>query len=147
NKRKNSYIVNSNHDTRFSRYIQSMDWKKDIANSEMYMKMASALLSGEADKGIIPWIISQHFDDDIYHCLEVDESLIIGKYEAGMHRHQGSNGSRGGLNQVSKIEIPAITAHSHTTSRIDDTFIVATNTKYDLGYNVGPSNWLQSNVI
>lgn len=147
NKRPGSYIVRSNHDDRFDRYINSMDWRKDIHNAESYMDMAKALLSGEADKGIIPWVIEKEFGDGYFKCLDVDDSLRIGKYEAGMHGHLGANGSRGGIRQFSKIDIPSITAHGHSTKRIDDTFMTGTNTYRRLNYNKGLTNWSQSNTI
>lgn len=146
-KRDNTYIVRSNHDTRFERYVESMDWKRDIANAEEYIDMAKALLSGEADDGIIAWKIRQEFGDKYFKCLGLDDSLIVGKYEVGMHGHIGTNGSRGSLSTFNRIPVPTITAHSHTTARKDDTLSVGTNTEYNLGYNDGPSNWLKSNVI
>ncbi len=145
-RRKNSYIIRSNHEKWLEDYINRQDWKKDLHNAETYLTYAGYLLSGKADKGLLPFLIEKELGD-YYECLTEDDSLRIGKYECGMHGHLGANGTRGGINHFVKTDIPSVTAHSHTTRRKDDSFVVGTNTKYEMGYNKGLTNWLQSNVI
>lgn len=142
----NKYVVRSNHDDRFDRYISSADWKKDITNAEAYMEIARVLLSGDAPNGYIPFFIENHVVGN-YTCLSRNESLRIGKYEVGQHGDIGLSGKRGSKNSYNKIDLPMIMAHLHTTFRRDDLIWVGTNTRKYLSYVRGPSDWSQSNAI
>lgn len=146
-KREGSFIVRSNHDTRFERYIDSVDWRKDIPNAQAYAELLNILLNDKGNRGIIPYYVDKWFPDGEYTCLGLDDSLIIGKYECAMHGHLGSNGTRGSISQFYKMDIPAIVAHRHTVMRMDDIIMTGTNSKLDLGYNVGPSDWMHSNTL
>lgn len=139
-------VVRSNHDERFDRYLAETDWKKDLINTEFYLEYALIKARGEAPKGIIPYVLDKEFGDFIT-TLDDNASLVIGRYECGMHGHIGLNGARGSQTSFHKIDIPTITAHGHSTTRLDDAIILGTNTMLFLGYNPGPSSWSQSNAI
>ena len=59
----------------------------------------------------------------------------------------GSNGSRGSLLQFRKLNTKIIVGHYHSPGRKDGAIAVGTSTKLRVGYNQGPSSWLQSHVI
>ena len=40
-----------------------------------------------------------------------------------------------------------ITAHTHSPSRYDGVVTVGMNTPLRVGYNIGPSSWMQADVI
>jgi hypothetical protein len=59
----------------------------------------------------------------------------------------GSNGSRGSLLQFRKLNTKIVVGHYHSPGRKDGALAVGTTTKLRVGYNNGPSSWLQSHVI
>jgi hypothetical protein len=65
----------------------------------------------------------------------------------GQHGDVGSNGSRGSLNQYRTLNTKIIVGHYHSPGRKDGAIAVGTSTKLRVGYNNGPSSWLQSHVI
>ena len=137
-------IVRSNHDDHCDRYLRDRDWKKDIRNSESYMELALAILKGKADKGVIPYKINERFPE--INCLGANESLNIADVECGMHGDIGANGSRGSINQFSKLNVKTITGHSHTPVIFDGAYSVGTSTELRLEYNKGASSWMNAHV-
>jgi len=149
---KNVVIVRSNHDDFLDRWLKNEDWKKQptYKNSLLYMDLSSKLLkqySGDLAKvkGIIPELINEKFPN--YITLGRNSSYRIKGYECGLHGDIASNGSRGSVENFRKLNTKMIVGHSHSPSRKDGFLCVGTSTKLRLGYNVGPSSWLQSHVI
>jgi hypothetical protein len=138
-------IVNSNHNEWLTKYINE-DWRKDIANSLVYMKYAQVLLEGNAPKGLIAHILEEEFGNQII-TLGENDSFIVASHELGVHGHLGSNGSRGSFEQYRKLNYPVITGHSHTPMRRDNAISVGTSTILRPGYNKGASSWLHAHVI
>ena len=46
-------------------------------------------------------------------CLDVDESLLVGGIELGMHGDKGPNGARGSVRNLARIGVKSITGHGH----------------------------------
>jgi hypothetical protein len=63
------------------------------------------------------------------------------------HGDVGSNGSRGSLNQFRKLNTKIIVGHYHSPGRKDNVIAVGTTTHLRVGYNQGPSSWLQSHAL
>jgi hypothetical protein len=141
----NLVVVRSNHDDFVDRWIKSSDWKKNTINSIEYMQYAIALLTKEADNGIIPYIINKHYPD--VTCLGINDSFRVHEWELASHGHIGCNGSRGSVEQFRRLNTKMVTAHSHTPERKDGALSVGTSTNLKMGYNVGASSWLHSHVI
>lgn len=59
----------------------------------------------------------------------------------------GANGSRGSLLQFRKLNTKIVVGHYHSPGRKDGALAVGTSTRLRVGYNNGPSSWLQSHVI
>jgi len=147
---KNVVIVRSNHDDFVDRWLKSEDWKRQPTskNSLMYMEYSAMLLRQYAKgdvKGVIPEIINQKFPKFI--TLNRNASYIVKDWELGQHGDVGSNGSRGSLNQFRTLNTKIIVGHYHSPGRKDGALAVGTSTKLRVGYNIGPSSWLQSHVI
>lgn len=142
----NPIVVRSNHDMWLERWITDMDWKKDIRNGLEYMEYATVLMKGEATKGILPYVINKRFGDKVIS-LDLDESFIINGYEVGHHGYHGQNGSKGNITQFKRMNTPVVVGDYHTPSRYDKALGVGTSTLLQMGYNKGPSNWLQAHVI
>jgi len=140
-------IVRSNHDDFVDRWLRDVDWRKEstIKNSLEYMEYASYVLSGKAKQGIIPYLINLEYPN--FTTLDRMSSYKVLGWEVGQHGDVGANGSRGNINQFRKLNTKMIIGHSHSPSRKDGTLSVGTSTKLRIGYNQGPSSWLQSHVI
>lgn len=139
-------IVRSNHDDFIDRWVLNQDWKKDIKNSVEYMEYTKALLLGEADKGIVPYIVDQKFNNEIT-TLDRDDSYKVEDWELGVHGDVGQNGSRGSLRQFRKLNTKIVVGHYHSPARMDGALSVGTSTLLRLNYNKGASSWMHSHVI
>jgi hypothetical protein len=145
-------IVRSNHDDFLDRWLANEDWKKQPTpkNSVLYMKYSTMLLeqyekTPENVKGVIPEVINQVYPKFI--TLGRNDSYKVNRWELGQHGDVGSNGSRGSLNQYRTLNTKIIVGHYHSPGRKDGAIAVGTSTKLRVGYNNGPSSWLQSHVI
>jgi Calcineurin-like phosphoesterase len=149
---ENVIIVRGNHDDFVDRWLINEDWKKQPTskNSLAYMEYSTMLLKQYSEtpqnvKGIIPTVINKNFPKFI--TLKKNDSYKIKNWEVGQHGDTGPNGSRGSLMAFRRLNTKIITAHSHTPGRMDGALVVGTTTNLRLGYNNGPSSWLQSHVI
>lgn len=143
----NTIIVRSNHDDFVDRWLKNTDWRRTVTpkNSLEYMQYSSAILSGEAPNGIIPWVINNKYPSFI--TLGRSDSYMVNGWELGQHGDIGSNGSRGSLQQFRKLNSKIVVGHYHSPGRKDGALAVGTSTHLRVGYNIGASAWLQSHVI
>jgi predicted transcriptional regulator len=141
----NVTIVRSNHDDFIDRWLINNDWKKNIKNALEYINYASLILQGKAPKGIIPCLIEDRFPKMV--TLDRSTSFKVKGWELGQHGDVGANGSRGSLLQFRKLNTKCVVGHYHSPGRKDGGLAVGTSTKLRVGYNIGPSSWLQSHVI
>lgn len=138
-------MVRSNHDEFLDRWLNDVDWRK-MNNKYAYLKLANSLSDDKLNKGVIPMFLSEQHVDNVY-CLGIDESYRIADIECGMHGHKGANGSRGGVIQFKNMNTKNITGHTHTPCREDGHSSVGTVTYLRVGYNTGPSSWMNSNIV
>jgi hypothetical protein len=149
---ENVIIVRSNHDDFLDRWLKNEDWKKQptFKNAPLYMELSSKLLKQHAKynnnvKGVIPELINEKYPKFI--TLGRSSSYKIKGYECGLHGDIASNGSRGSVEGFRKLNTKLIMGHVHSPARKENVLAVGTSTKLRVGYNVGPSSWLQSHVI
>ena len=149
---QNVVIVRSNHDDFLDRWLKNEDWKKQptFKNAPLYMDLSARLLRQYGEnphkvKGVIPELINEKFPNFI--TLGRSESYKVKNWELGQHGDIGSNGSRGSLLQFRDLNTKIIVGHYHSPGRKDGALSVGTSTKLRVGYNNGPSSWLQSHVI
>jgi hypothetical protein len=138
-------MVRSNHDEFLDRWLNDVDWRK-MNNKYAYLKLANSLADDKLKKGVIPMFLKEQHVDNVY-CLGIDESYRIADIECGMHGHKGANGSRGGVIQFKNMNTKNITGHTHTPCREDGHSSVGTVTYLRVGYNTGPSSWMNSNIV
>lgn len=141
----NIVIPHANHNDRLDRILQE-DWRKDIVNSMFYLKYTQAVLEEKANKGVLAYFLEERFGDKIT-TLKHNDSYIIGKYECSQHGHLGSNGARGSMVGFRNLNIPIITAHTHSTYRADDFICVGANCDLDAPYLKGASSWNSSSCL
>lgn len=144
-KQYNLVIVRSNHDDFLDRWIVQADWKQNIKNSLEYMTYTKLLLENDAPKGLIPYIIDQHYPE--IKTLARDESFKVKNWELGAHGDMGANGSRGSILQFRQLSTKIVVGHYHSPQRKDGALSVGTSTKLRVGYNKGASSWMNSHVI
>jgi len=151
-KYKKVVIVRSNHDDFLDRWLKNQDWKKQPTpkNNKLYMKYSAMLLEQyEKDphriKGVVPEIINNTYPNFI--TLRRNESYRVKNWELGQHGDQGTNGSRGSLNQFRTLNTKIVVGHYHSPGRKDGALAVGTSTKLRMGYNSGPSSWAQAHVL
>jgi hypothetical protein len=150
---ENVVIVRSNHDDFVDRWLKNEDWKKQptFKNAPLYMELSARLLKqyGKGNEhviGVIPELIKERFPK--YITLDRSASYKVkGGWELGQHGDISANGSRGSLINFRKLNTKIIVGHYHTPGRKDGALSVGTSTKLRVGYNIGPSSWLQSHVI
>jgi len=149
---ENVVIVRSNHDDFLDRWLKNEDWKKQptLKNSRLYMKLSDVLLEQYAEnprkiKGVIPTLINRRYPN--YITLDRNSSYKVKDWELSQHGDSGISGSRGSLQQFRKLNTKIVVGHYHTPGRKDGALSVGTSTKLRVGYNIGPSSWLQSHVI
>jgi len=63
------------------------------------------------------------------------------------HGHLGASGSRGSINQFSRLATKTVTGHSHTIGRVGGAVSVGTSTYLKLRYVKGASTWVQAHGI
>lgn len=149
----NVVIVRSNHDDFLDRWLKNEDWKKQptFKNSRLYMQLSDILLEQYGTSpmkidGVIPALIKRKYPNFI--TLGRNSSYKVkGGWELGQHGDIGSNGSRGSLLQFRQLNTKIVVGHYHSPGRKDGAMAVGTSTKLRVGYNNGPSTWLQSHVI
>jgi hypothetical protein len=141
------YIVKSNHDTHIDQFLASTDWRKmtTFKNAIPYMEYATAMLKGEAPNGIVPYLINRKFPK--FKCLTDDCNVTVKGFLMSVHGHAGASGSRGSVQQFSRLSTKSVTGHSHTISRIGGAVSVGTSTHLRVGYNKSFSSWTQAHGI
>lgn len=150
-----SYIVPSNHDDFLSRYIMRRDWRSDPTNAEFYLETALALTrqakgkSANAEKlSAFAYHVNKNLGGrtDIV-ALSNDQSHTVAGIEMGMHGDKGPNGARGSIKNLRRIGVKSIIGHAHSPGIDEGAYQVGTSTKLRLGYNSGPSSWLNTHCV
>lgn len=144
-KNYNVTIVRSNHDDFIDRWLKNSDWKRNIKNAKEYIEFTQILLSGKANKGIIPYLINERFPE--MNTLDRSAMFNVKGWELGQHGDIGANGSRGSLLQFRRLNTKCVVAHYHGPGRKDGALAVGTSTRLRVGYNIGPSSWFHSHVL
>ena len=147
-------VVRSNHDLAIERWCQEADWKTDPINAEFYLEAQlerlRAIKQGRKSN-LLEWAIRQVQWGRVANVkfLAEDESYLIcgNQIEAGLHGHNGANGSRGSLAQYTKAGPKTNTGHSHTPGIRDGAYSSGTSSKLDLDYTKGMSSWAHAHLV
>ena len=143
----NIIVARANHDDFIDRWLVDTDWRKTVTpkNSLEYMEYSLAILKGDANNGIIPWILHNH-SPKVMAFGRNDSHTSLG-WELAQHGDRGTNGSRGSLVQFHNLATKIIVGHYHSPGRKDGALAVGTSTLLRLPYNIGPSSWMHAHVI
>lgn len=151
---RKSIVVPSNHDNFLSRWVKREDWKQDPANAKFYLQTALAMLESTTmtDAGTSyhdpfkAWVEKLSKNPGV-RCLKGDESFTLAGIECGMHGHQGPNGARGSIKNLSRLGAKVVIGHSHTPGITEGAYQAGTSTPLRLEYTGGPSSWLNTHVV
>ena len=150
---RTAYIVPSNHDDMFARWVIREDWKKiDPCNMEFYLETAlqmtrSAKMSEIGAEYLDPfcyWVDRITGDDPRIMAMRTNEHLTIANIECGLHGDKGPNGARGTVNNLSKIGSKVISGHGHSPEIRDGHYRTGTMTRLQAEYTSGPGSWLNT---
>lgn len=137
-------FARSNHDDMLDRWLKSSDWRHiSNNNKKIYLELAN-ILSKESvaqKKGMLPYLIEERFGKEVI-TLSLDDSFRRFDWELAMHGHLGANGSRGSAGQFKNLNTKNIVGHRHTPERIDGHLAVGTLSHLRVGFNRGPSSWM-----
>ena len=144
--RKYGHLVfaRSNHDDMIDRWLKNTDWRKsNPKNMKIYLELSNILANEPVaqNKGILPYLIDEKFGDKVT-TLSLDDSFRVHGWELSMHGHLGANGSRGSAGQFKNLNTKNIVGHRHTPERIDGHVAVGTLSHLRVGFNRGPSSWM-----
>lgn len=145
-------IARANHDDFADRWVKNSDWKKQPTpkNNLLYARFMQLMMEEVKERphdprGVIPLLLLDDYPE--FKTLGRRDSFKIMGWEVGLHGDIGANGSRGSLQQYRRLNTKVIVGHYHSPMRYDGAIAVGTSTHLRVGYNLGPSSWLQSHVI
>lgn len=143
-------IVKSNHDEFLDRFLQKGDFKNDPYNYRTFLKLALNLVENGSDP--LKWGVEEIGDlsknaRSKLQWLARDEDLRVAGIQLGAHGDKGANGSRGGLKSMEFAYGNSVSGHSHSPEIIRGAWQVGTSSVLKLGYNVGPSSWLNTSCL
>jgi hypothetical protein len=150
-KNRKVVIVPSNHDDMLSRWVKRVDWKEQTArNKRFYLETALHMLKQTkmtAEGSRTPDPFAYHVDKaqlkNVY-CLPPNTSFMIAGIELGLHGHEGPNGARGNIRNLSKIGVKTMTGHPHSPGILEGCYQVGTMTPLSLEYTGPVGSWLNA---
>jgi hypothetical protein len=143
-------VVKSNHDEFLDRFLQKGDFKNDPYNYKTFLELALHYVNTSEDP--LKYGVEKMSSLDVkaaskIRWLKRDEDLRLGDIQLGAHGDKGANGARGGLQSMEFAYGNSVTGHSHSPEILRGAWQVGTSSFLKLGYNVGPSSWLNSSCL
>jgi hypothetical protein len=149
---RQAVIVPSNHDDMFTRWMKAHDWRTDPLNAQFYLETALRMVvatkmgkTGAETPNPFKYWLDLHRNPRI-KALYRNESFTIAGIECGLHGHEGPNGARGSLKNLSKLGVKVISGHSHTPGIEAGHYKAGTMTYLGLEYTGPVSSWLNAHV-
>lgn len=145
-------VVQSNHDDMFTRWMNTNDWRLDPLNAEFYLETALHMVRGtkmgkagaETPNPFLYWLEKQKLKN--VRALRRNESFTIAGIECSLHGHEGPNGSRGTMKNLSRLGVKVISGHSHTPGIEAGHYRTGTMTHLSLEYTGPIGSWLNAHV-
>jgi hypothetical protein len=144
------FVVRSNHDEAFDRWLKRGNPFEDPINAEFWFKTWTRLIeernaSGRWPNALASWYREWGKGRAVF--LERDSALRIKSIECGFHGDRGANGAIGSALGFSKLGGKTMIGHSHTPQIIDGCYQVGVMGALDQGYNTLPSSWLNTHGL
>lgn len=146
-------IVASNHNEHLMRWLNEVDWKKEMWNARMYFWFWDRLLddakftsSGVSHFDPFAFWAEQHVKSSTKF-LKRDEPCNVAGVELSLHGDRGPNGSRGSAINLNKIGVKTVIGHGHSPRIEKGCVSVGVSTGMKLEYTSGPSSWLNTHCV
>lgn len=152
-KGRQAVIVDSNHHDFLARWVLSTDWKRDVKNAGFYLETARAMLASarmtpggaEYDDPFAYWAKKMLAPN--IKMLGPDDSFKIGDAECALHGHNGPNGAKGSLKNLSRMGVKVNIGHVHSPGIEEGGYAAGTSTPLKLSYTRGsPGSWLNTHI-
>lgn len=145
------YIVDSNHDKHFERWLEGDAGGHDLTNALMFFRTKTAWLEAIAGKQKFSpleyWARRLMTEQKRVVFLTANDSLVFDKVEYGQHGDRAANGARGTRNAFASVGTKMVIGHSHSPGVSDGIYQVGTTSELDMDYNRGFSSWLNAHVL
>ncbi len=149
---REAVVIPSNHDDMFGRWMRRVDWRDDPTNAEFYLETALHMVretrmaknGSRTPDPFIYWLEKAKLKN--VRALRRNESFTIAGIECGLHGHEGPNGARGSLKNLSRLGVKVISGHSHSPGIEGGHYKAGTMTYLSLEYTGPISNWLNAHV-
>ena len=139
-------IVKSNHDEFLSNdYLRFAKYARDPQNHYFSLDLAKAAMEGKDPLKAAVEKVGLKAKN--IRWLQRDEDFKVAGIQLGAHGDKGPSGSRGNLKNMRKSYGQSVTGHSHTPGIWHGAMAVGTSSYLKLGYNQGPSNWMQTHCF
>lgn len=136
-------VVASNHDDMLTRVLATEDWKNNIKNAKIFVKLLHTTLT-TGTNNIIAYKINKRFDK--ITALDTNSSYKVFGVELALHGHKGPNGAKGNINSFAKLSTKSIIGHSHSPGIKAGCYQVGVSCRLDHDYNSGLSSWAYAGV-
>ena len=145
------YVVQSNHDEAFDRWLAEADPKLDPLNARFFheswvLKLAEFDRSKTWKTAFELWYHKSSSRGEA-EFLTREESLKIADIYCNFHGDKGINGARGSTQSYSHLGVKTIIGHHHAPAILDECFQVGVTGALDQDYNYLPSSWLQTHCV
>lgn len=138
------YIVKSNHDSWLNKYLGNRNlWIKDNCNALYAHKLCGYSLQ---DLDPFAETMKTKLNNKLNIYFLNNKSFKLAGTELSLHGDIGNNGGKASLRSIELSAGKCIIGHSHQPKIGFLGFQTGTNTKLDLGYNIGGSSWANGNV-
>lgn len=139
-------IIKSNHDEFLSKdYLRYAKYAKDPQNHYFSLDLAKAMMEGKDPVKFGAEKVGLKAKN--IHWLKRDDDFKVAGIQLGAHGDIGPAGTRGNIKNMRKSYGMSVTGHSHCPGIWHGAFAVGTSSFLKLGYNQGPSNWLQTHCL
>lgn len=139
-------IVKSNHDEFLSNdYLRYAKYARDPQNHYFSLDLAKAAMEGKDPLKAAVEKVGLKAKN--IRWLQRDEDFKVAGIQLGAHGDKGPAGSRGTIKNMRKSYGLSVTGHSHCPGIWHGAFAVGTSSYLKLGYNQGPSNWMQTHCL
>jgi hypothetical protein len=141
-------VVKSNHDEFLKRFLEKGDFRNDPHNFRTFLDLA-LYMQDNPGKDVLKHGVEKYgkLNKNNINWLKRDDDLYVSGIQLGAHGDKGANGARGGLKSMETAYGQSVTGHSHSPEIIRGAWQVGTSSKLKLGYNIGPSSWLNSSCL
>jgi hypothetical protein len=152
---RNSIIVPDNHGDFMARWIIDTDWRElsGRTNKDFYLETARAILADtkigiggtEYPSAFAYWVMRLSNNPGV-RALKRDEPFALGRFACGMHGHEGPNGSRGSILNLSRLGSLVISGHGHTPGWEEGHRRVGTSAERQ-EYEHGPTSHMHTHCV